>query len=1143
MNTPDSIINAASKNQHDASSPQQSVWVSANAGTGKTRVLTNRILRLLIDGAKVTDILGVTYTRAAAAEMRNRLYENLTEWAVIGEAELIEKIQNIGVHRPSRKQLDRARRLFAEMLDAPIPIRIETVHAFAQSVLRRFPVEANIQPYFEMATDDQTRTLKSEAITDVMASTNDRVQQSLRYLAEVMTEEQLISSAAAMFNHRDLLDRVTVQAEVVFREVYDVLGAQDAAGRADARVIEIKEAAINTDDRQLKALAAACDGGTKTDQGKAQDIRDWLALDGQTRIAMLDDYCNIFLTKSGEPRKNIATQKVMTEAPTAEYFAKTEAARLIDALAQINGIHTAKLTTALYVVAAEMSDGYRVRKNNNGLMDYDDLISKTAELFRQNGGVSWVLYKLDKGIQHILIDEAQDTSPQQWKILSSLVKTFFDDTDNEEELPRSLFSVGDYKQSIYSFQGARPDLFVKQKEKFKTLARQNKKPFSVVELDTSFRTVAPILNVVDAVMWPDVIGLDGIGDAAVHQVSRLGDAGFVEILDPINLPDNTDAEAYTPYRNEDTASPEAVLAKTIVSVLKGWIGKRFLPSRGRMMRAGDVLILLRKRRGFYQILDREIRRAGLSLAGADRLKLNDDIAVMDLMALGAAMLLPEDDLTLAGVLKSPLFGLIEDDLFALAYDRGGARLIQRLAMATGDQYTRAHQRFNTWLGHAETQTPYEFYQTVLSPEVRENFIKRLGMPVVDVIAEFLEAARSFEDTQAPSLQGFLAMMTTSELEIKREGNTKNADEIRIMTIHGAKGLESPVVILADTLRQTSSPILEIVPIRHGDAVYPVKPVSAMVTNNKVQDAKARQKQEGKQEDNRLLYVAMTRAEDGLLIAGFEAKHKRTRTDSWYQHIRNAVENFPASTPRKNDDGGGDGVVLECEQTAEVTPEKTAPTSTIHHDLPGWLHTASPSDEKSPQIFSPSQQQGGGDYIGASPVGQERKLAMLLGSLTHRLLEILPPLNDDARRRAIKRTIASYAPHQLDEAAASHAASTTLRLINDTRLKDIFSQNARAEVPVSGMVQGYVISGVIDRIVIDDAAITIIDFKTGQPPKTDADIPSNYISQLALYTYVLRQIWPEKTLHAGLIFTEDASIHWLDDQRLAASISTLIRPIP
>lgn len=1140
-----SIIDAATKMQQHASSPMHSVWVSANAGTGKTRVLTNRILRLLIDGAKVNDILAVTYTRAAAAEMRNRLYDRLADWAVTDTTSLTKNIQDMGVERPSQKQISRARRLFAELLDAPIPIRIETVHAFSQSVLRRFPVEANVQPYFDVATDSQTQSLKDEAVADAMASGDPLVVQSIRLLAQLMNEDQLVKAASALFEYPEVLAAVNEKPAEVKRQIYQALNCLDAADGPDAALLKLAEPLTQTEphrDGQLKAYHDACLGGSKSDQKRAKTLARFYHADQDGRLRQLDNYVGLYLTQKGEISSRLATKKTREAHPFIDDFEDSESQLALEYRKRSIAIKTAQQTMAIYVVAAQMDQGYSQRKMTAGLMDYNDLIAKTVTLFNE-GGVSWVRYKLDKGIQHLLIDEAQDTSPDQWKILSSLAEEFFQ--QNEDNQPsgagdkpaRTLFSVGDYKQSIYSFQGARPDLFHQQKDRFAGLAKRNQKPFAEVNLDTSFRTTSPVLSLVDRVTRgsnPDQEDfLEGLGEAAAHGISRSQDAGFVEVLDVISSDIDDPLEPYTPHRGDDTTSAEVLLAEKIVEVLSSWIGKRELPARGRVMRAGDILILVRQRDRFSTLLDRAIRRAGLPLAGSDRIKLTEEIAVMDLLALGQVMLLPEDDLNLAAVLKSPLFNMTEDELFELAHDRGESTLIQNLASKAeiNPRFTSLHDQFNQWLGLAEVMTPYDFFRAVLTSDKRQDFTRRMGAPVLDVLQEFLETARNFEDTQAPSMQGFLAMLAVSEIAIKRESNTADDDEIRIMTIHGAKGLEAPVVILPDTLKRIHSVTGQVVDLTERSDRLPIKPLSNAVPPFPVALAKAHEKQLSQEEDHRLLYVGLTRAQDGLLVAGYEKPSSRKLDGSWYERIRNALESMDDHAPRPS----GDGIMIASQQSIAPEASQKPRPKAAEYEVPDWLFSDAAPEETPPRPLSPSR--FGGEYLGSSPTGQSRKKAMLRGSLTHRFLEVLPNLTDDQQQRAMARILAPIVPAHLDQETADLAVAETLRLINDVTLRDIFGEASRAEVPVSGMVGSHIINGVIDRLLITDDKITIIDFKTGQPPEDE--LPPSYVTQLALYAHVISEIWTGRHIEAGLIYTEDASLHWLKSDQMATAISPLL----
>ena len=1139
------IINDAVMAQYKAADPAQSVWVSANAGTGKTRVLTNRILRLLINGAAVTDILAVTYTRAAAAEMRDRLFATLARWAVIAETDLTQEIANMGIPQPSQDQIKRARQLFAHLLDQPTGVRIETVHAFAQSVLRRFPLEAGVQPYFDLASDDQIRMMKTQAQAQILTSADPLVMRSLLSLGQNIAENQMVDLTSQMLAFPDVLAMARSNPVALKARLFDALGARDAAEDPDAsKKAIIAEALANLPDDQLKRLIGVCRDGNTTEQKFSNGLASWMGLDDDQKPEHFLGLVEVFLTQKGEPRANIPSKKNQDAHPDLVEVFQHIAAHIQGVLKRLNGIDVAVLTYDLYMVSSQMASGYHRRKTDAGLMDYDDLIHQTIRLLEQDGGASWVRYKLDRGLKYLLIDEAQDTSPEQWQILTAIATEFFvDNTEDQGQTPdRSLFSVGDFKQSIYSFQGARPELFQNQRQYFQNLSGQAHKPFAEVPLNTSFRTAAPILQLVDEVAGLDG-GLQGLGDdLPQHPVARSGDAGFVEILDPIQeeKEDNATLEAFTVADGGSQASAEQRLAVQIAEILKSWIGQRVLPAKGRVMRPGDIMILLKKRDRFGLMLDRELRLAGLPLAGADRVKMLDHVAVMDLIALGHVMLLPEDDLTLAAVLKSPLLGLDEDHLFALAHDRGEASLMQQLALFAAENedpiYAKAHGKLTSWLGLAETLTPYEFYQDVLTTDQRLAFIKRLGAPVIDILAEFLNILRDFETVHPPSLQLFLTMIRDSDLEVTRDGNANNNDEIRIMTIHGSKGLESPVVVLPDMLL-ASSKTDPLVSLEYEGMNLPVKSVANDYSPEVEPVAKAKQKakEKSQEEANRLLYVALTRAEEGVLIAGFEASRKRKLDGSWYQICRTALERLEGTTPRPD----GNGICLETPQLAPPQDDHQVDDGKNPTPIPApsWLHQQAPIEETPPRPLSPSRYRISDS--GTSPSGQARQAAMLRGTITHRLLEILPSLEASQHDRAAARIFAPHPAHVIDDAAKDKIIKDVRGLLSNPDLAMIFDDDARVEVPISGRVGDHIVSGVIDRLLVTDDQVMIIDFKTGQPPQDQEGISTDYINQMAIYRHVLGGIYPSRVIKAGLVYTENAAIHWADEKTMDMVIERLL----
>ena len=1147
----DAIRKRATEAQHRAADPGRSVWVSANAGTGKTRVLTNRILRLLVDGAQVADILAVTYTRMAAQEMRNRVFDTLSEWAVSNGSDLEKSMRETGLNKPTEKQKQRARQLFATLLDQPVGLRIETIHAFSQSVLRRFPVEAGIQPNFELATEAQITQLQQETATQLLASTDPLVSAAIKSVAQNINTDQFFDQIRDFGKYPGVLRRLRANPATVRKELFEALGCADAADDPDAARQQLIAAAADMSAEQQSGLrqvvAAIREHGTDAGQRNAAKITAWLERTTPPDIAALDDYAGVFLTTDGRIRANLLTNAVAAALPEGPEIMSREAEHLIGIYQGLHAITVASRSFHLSVLAEAMAYGYADAKKNAGLMDYDDLISTTHDLLAATGGAAWVRYKLDRGINHLLIDEAQDTSPEQWQILNTLAGEFFtgDEEQDADKPPRSLFSVGDYKQSIYSFQGARPDLFAAQENHFRSLAENAHKPFSRVDLDTSFRSVVPVLGVVDQVTQsqhddgqPALPGLreTSAGDVASHEVVRLGQAGFVEVMDVV---------ADTELEKDEQGNPpdvKQVLARRIVATIRAWIGTRILPSRGRVMNAGDILILLRDRQkgGLYHVLDRELRLAGLPVAGADRIRLNEDIAVHDLLALGRAVLLPEDDLSLAAVLKSPLFGLDEDHLFRLARGRGKLSLQSRLATLAGEDQViaAAHDRFTAWLDLAERRTPHGFFSSVLDSRIRQNFARRLGNHVGDVLAEFLDLARQYERVNPPSLLGFMEDVEKTKAEISRESESRGRDEIRIMTIHGAKGLESPVVILPDALRKKPKPP-RVTPLRDDD--LPVLQVTAKCPHPVLAAAAGEARHKSDAEDDRLFYVAMTRAQDGLLVTGFESSGRRYRENSWYEAIEKALAQIG--------EGGGNVTTLtsaegfpitryEIDQEIDPEAEKMRPDAEETAVQPPWLHQPAPPEEMPPRPLTPSRYAP--EEAAQSPVGNDQQKAMERGVLTHRMLELLPQLADDARQKAAARIIDAGISH-LSRSEAEAALAEVLELLERPELAAVFGPDARAEVPVSGLVGKTPVSGVIDRLVVEDNRLTIVDFKTGAAPdlsRANASLPRGYISQMALYRHLVGRIWPGRDVVAGLLYTENARIYWVDPAAMDIAIAEL-----
>ena len=1097
------MIARASADQAKASDPAASVFVSANAGTGKTKLLTDRVLRLLLSGAPADAILCVTYTRAAAAEMRNRIFKRLADWAIIPAKALGEDLENMGIHTPSQDMRRRARSLFAEILDNDDGPRVETVHSFCQSILRRFPIEAGVAPHVQLADDDEQSRLKAMARANILYHPSPELAASVLLIAEAVSEGRADEIVNDFINRAVGLDSPDCLARIEshFRDDLGVVSADTERDMLMARLDLIQV-------EKLRAVSVAL----QTSKSKIQIDRGakmavWLAQTGEGRIEKLSFLVDA-LFSAGKPRKQLSNADIRKTSPQIDAIQKqaieTIKPLLPDRAAQI----CRDRTMALYRFGMAFNQEYSRLKTQRGLLDYNDLITRTNNLLAASEAAQWVAWKLDNGIQHLLIDEAQDTSPAQWKLLRRLVDEFFDGegasphrASTATSLPRTMFAVGDFKQSIYSFQGADPLVMNQNRSELSGRAKAIQADFRDVPLSVSFRSASPILDLVNKTI-PD---LGGIDDFTTHEMARSGAGGFVELWPVV--------------KGNDDFGAEMLAATHLARRVKSWIGKRHLPS-GDLVGAGDILILLRKRGRFFELLLSALQIANVQVAGADRMQLAEQIEIQDLLALGDVMHLADDDLQLAAVLKSPLFGMSEDQLYDLAYNRGKASLMSRLMAHRGADGAlgKMADQLARWQSRAEYESVFGFFSFVLVDGGRQKFRDRLGRAVDESLDHFLNLAQNFALGGGVSLLEFLTAIRSSGGEVKRDMDASGTDEVRIMTIHGAKGLEAPIVILPDMLasRGKSEPVL---PAADGSVHYWLPP-SDLARPAFVDEARQAATTLRTEEDNRLLYVAMTRARDGLVIGGWEKPNGVRRLDgSDYALLSAAIK--ATKTAIENEDGT---VSITAEQTAKIDDkrekEPKLPPKKPVDDAADWLFRPAPMDDKSGRPIRPSQP--GLDHDPQSLAAgvakqnaQSRQIGLAYGKLAHRLLEQLPATDAAVRRdRAVQ--IAGQS-RDVPDAMAASLIDKLLTLIDLPAFAPLFSKDALVEVPINGRLNGIGIAGQIDRLFIDDKRIILADFKTGQPRENA--IPRSYLHQMALYDGLLQKIYPGRDIECWLVWVD------------------------
>ena len=1133
----------ATEIQQTAGQPGESFWVSANAGTGKTHVLTNRIVRLLMSGVTPHSILCLTYTKAAATEMANRLGALLGKWAVLPDDELLESYRDQTGVPLDPDDLPRVRRLFAEVADTTDGPNIRTIHSFCESLLGRFPLEAGVAPHFAVMDERTAAELRSEARDRVLASAavdpNTPAARAMDKLAGLVAEDAFDGLMAE-------LDFARGRLAGLLNRHGGPAGLAAATRRqlglpADADRRSVILDAPPADEPALRRAVEALSGGKKTDKDRAERMAPWLAGDADNKVNLFDEYALAYLTKTHTPQARLITKGVEDAHPGTLAALEAEQARVLAIDEQLRALTIADNTAALMDLADQLAAEYAGLKETRALMDYDDLILKTRELLapdspQRQGAVAWVHYKLDGGIAHILVDEAQDTAPAQWDILKALADEFFAGAgawDTDDKGARTVFAVGDEKQSIYSFQGAEPARFEQTREHFArraTDADMNHRLDRSLEMAVSFRSTTPVLDTVDRTFETDDLRASVTSANIIrHLIDRDGDAGRVELWPTVTHEEEDEPDAWdAPVDKPGPRAPVVQVAETIAQTVRDWLDRgEVLESLGRPVSEGDILILVRKRGRFMEEMVRQLKLRGIKVAGADRMILTEQMAVMDLIALGRFVLLPEDDLTLATVLKGPLFNFgDDDDLTPLCHPRKGTLWSELRARADEtSKWQAAADRLSELLAAADQAPPFEFYADLLGPGGgRRAFHRHLGQDALDPIEEFLALALQFEREHPPSLEGFLHWIGGSETVVKRDLEQASG-HVRVMTVHGAKGLEAPIVFLPDTC-QASARGKPVGLLWDDQAVY--WPGSKAEDCDLTADLRAGVAAAREDEERRLLYVAMTRARDRLYVTGWEGKRGRTE-GCWYDLIQAGLTR--AGAKAQDHPQGGEVLLLDWPQTAPVTPR---PSGDRAADLPspGWLAAPPPDEHDPPRPLAPSRPEEAPPA--ASPLGEDDGARFKRGLIVHRLLESLPDIAPEDRERAAKRYLSRPA-HELTETEQAEILAETLVVLNDAALGGLFGPGSRAEVPLVAMTQGRVVSARIDRLLVTDSEVLIADFKTNRPPPDRIeDVAPAYISQMAGYRAALRDIYPDRPVRCALIWTLGARLMPLPDAILDAA---------
>jgi ATP-dependent helicase/nuclease subunit A len=1145
---PDSVL----REQRKASDPGASAWVAANAGSGKTHVLAQRVIRLLLQGEDPARILCITFTKAAAANMANRVFRTLSEWIALDDAALDRKIAEIG-GEPGVVARTRARRLFALALETPGGLKVQTIHAFCTRLLHQFPFEADVAARFAVLDEASEHQLLNQITLAVMLEGANRRDSALgRALQTALTfaaDQTLTDAIREAIGERDrILQWVETAGSVdaAIAQLSKQLGLKDDDSFESINERIFSESLIPTN--EWSEIAAILAAGKSTDCNQAALFDSLQHLSGPERLS---SYLLIFCTKTLTPRDRLVTNAIVRTSPGLVERLTAERNRICALLDLRNAADCRDRTRALVTLAHEIIARYRAEKDRRGLLDYDDLIDKTLALFRKSSA-AWVLFKLDLGINHILIDEAQDTSPKQWEIIRTLVDEFAAGA-GARPIKRTLFAVGDDKQSIFSFQGAAPEKFFDMQQHFGRQFRSAEVELRTVKLQTSFRSGAIVLQAVDRVFAQEAVYRSltrDTGGMPPHIALPETAPGCVDIW-PLISPDKKEPPLGwdAPFDAQTERSPKVLLAERIARNVRRWTEAGTRP--------GDVLILVRQRGALFEAIIHALKGQHVPVAGADRLVLAEHIAVMDLIVLADALLLPEDDLALATVLKSPLFGFTDDDLFRIAWNRGAKSLRAALLSRSAEEarFADAATEIEALTDQARRFSPFSFYARLLGPGgARRKFLSRIGPDANDAIDEFLNLALEYESREAATLQGFVSWLRAAEADIKRDME-QDRDEVRVMTVHGAKGLEAQIVVLADTTTKPTgyhSPHLIPLSVNGAEAI--------VWAGNKANDPAAVALARGdmlvasENEYRRLLYVAMTRAKQHLIICGVGGRKKddgdvQMPEGCWYQLVRDSLITASAAPAyveeRDADDGEGRiwrflkslPATIQAGKDARKTPDEA---------LPAWLARPAAPEPPRPTPISPSEAGDDEGPVGAAGAGVARRNAIRRGRLVHRLMQSLPEIAREHRMQAAYLYLAK-AEKELDVRERETLLTQVLAILDDRRFAPLFAGGSRAEVPIVGQLRRdgrppLAVSGQVDRLVVTPEAILIADYKTNHAPPDNLDralaVYPHYARQLALYRALLAIVYPGRDVRAALLWTETPQLMEIPGHALDATLLPL-----
>ncbi len=1121
----------------NAINPNFSVWVNASAGTGKTKILIDRVLRLLLENKR--NILCLTFTNAAANEMENRIHSILSKWAICSDSVLAADLEQLdffpmsfqrvtlesskkkewipvsstgmtkesaGITEGSRKNealdrhLTRARRLFSELEN--LGLTIQTIHAFCYKLISSFPIEAGIAPN---CTLSECKELHSIIFNKVLH--NETVQDDINLIATEIDENKL----------RDLLYTLCIKRSISANDskyIKDKLSAPDEIHDLQSETIE-----------HVERLAEILSEGSKRDQSYSailystvipvldtgiQKKRTSVSYSDDTGIkwndTKIENLAKVFLKSESHEKKSIssiATKSILEKFRDAEQIIESVQNVVFTHIRDMNSYQIFKRTSSLLGVFKVYVDLYNSEKSKNALLDYNDIINLATNLLSNPNYKDWILFNLDQKIDHILVDEAQDNSISQWKIITNLCDEFFAGDDEK----RTLFVVGDVKQSIYRFQGANPHLFNYMQQYFHT--KTGGRDWISCQLEKSFRSTPEVLMLVDRIFNNFRAEISFNDNEIKHVPHRENDQGYIEIWPALPRRKEKEQQALQiPLTcKEGYTIADRLLAQTIANRIHNWLNEgRILVAKDRHIEPRDIMVLVRQRNVLVDYIISELKKANVPVVGRDYFRIMDYIAVQDLIALAEFLLLQANDLALANALRSPLFNFTEDDLFNIAYDHKEHSLWERIQ----DYSVVIYSELNYLINLSRTESPLALFTHILRTG-KKKFAARLGLECFEVLDEFMNLVLQFEN---PSLQAFVQWIKENNPEIKNDMQSER-NAVRIMTIHKSKGLQAPIVFLVDTNtvpRNSESIIFD------GTEV----PFWCGKNNNAYCDQVKREKKlEDYNEYLRLLYVALTRAEDELYILSKEPVQK----GSWYDLITQYGE------PYEKKQRGLQPIFKEKVEVLCVNanypyiykkrdyfdiPVISLPPNlsmSFQRPLSSFQHPSLSSQR--PPLSSQCLTLGSSKKEGKSASATWMTDGYTRGLIIHSILQYMPKIEKERRKNWVRKYL-----DNINTSEDKDEIYSKILAFNE-KYGYLFDLEGKSEITLSGTIDGKSVLVRLDRLCITQDKAIIIDYKSHR--NVSVSLLNEIKKQMLIYKTLVQEIYPNKQVECVVIWVEDLTL--------------------